>query len=98
MLCTNSIPSRKESPSDTSVATSSVGLIREADSSAKFSRRPSSSRVSSSRLSIRPMATSEKRPRCEVSVIGCDSMSLMMPIPCREPSKRGRSSSNLLRK
>ncbi len=80
------------------MATSSVELNVESESSAKCLCSASTSLHSSSRLSMRPTVTTEKRPRHVVTVMGCDSVSEMTPMPMREPSKRGRSGSNLLRK
>ena len=62
-------------------ATSSVWLILFADSSLKCIPCDSSSSAISRRLLIFATVTTAYLPRCELTIIGCGSVSLITPMP-----------------
>ena len=76
---------------------SSVGLVLPLDISEKWSPQSRSSRVSSSRLLILATVTTAILPKWELTMMGCGSVSEMMPMPLL-PSKRSSSFSKRERK
>ena len=91
--CTDSMPSSNEAEQVMIWAMSSVGLVLPELSSVKFLFWESISFSSASMLQILPTVTMANRPRCELTTMGCASVSLITPMPML-PVYLYRSSSN----
>ena len=97
LLYTFSMPLTKSSPCEMSNATNSVGLVRPMLRSVNCWCLARQSASRSAMLLIFDTVAMAKRPRCELTITGCASVSLMTPIPTL-PFISSRSLENLGRK